>query len=661
MDLRSRAALPLALALGTAPTGVARAQQAQPSYSTPALGPNQVAGSVIGVVPMCVTTAGASVGPNVAVICGTYGTAAPSSGSKASSGSLTGTVTANQGPAGSASWLVSDPLLDALIANGALKVSAQGTTAVSGTVALASGSASVGSVAQGAAGTSPWESSIYLGGAAVAAGNPLPVTVGNLPATQPVSGAVTSNAGTGTFAVSAAGLPLPAGAATAAGQVPAAPPGTSAAAAEPIQGVAGGVPVPVSGTVTANAGSGTMAVSAATLPLPAGAASAANQALDGMVSPFTVASGAAVGSAVTVNGGASMSIKGYDAATLTVPASTNGSQLNVAQGPTPTGPWYLLNATSPGSYAGYPSQGVSGSGQQTYFPTSNYIQLQVAGSSPGSAVSGYIELRTIPQMQPTEQPVNVVNTLPYGTNLIGGTSAYLGSNPVSPANPLTVAQSDVRQGAQSLSATATTSAVTVPLANGEGVVGFSVAGLTASGAVLTSEGSSDGGLTWVGVNNTSPGGGAVAQTVAADGTFRVSGAGHTALRLRVSTLGTGTITVGTNAQSESGLVQLIAAEPPRSLAWTDASTTATGAAAVPAGLSATPYRLGIHIWNVGGTATACLNYTGTAALSGSGCAAGSVPIPAGGAYFEDQPGNVSPEAISLVCAGASCPLTIKVR
>lgn len=40
------------------------------------------------------------------------------------------------------------------------------------------------------------------------------VAVSNFPATQPVSGTVTANAGTGTFAVSAASLPLPTGAAT---------------------------------------------------------------------------------------------------------------------------------------------------------------------------------------------------------------------------------------------------------------------------------------------------------------------------------------------------------------------------------------------------------------------------------------------------------------
>jgi hypothetical protein len=132
-------------------------------------------------------------------------------------------------------------------------------------------------------------------------------------ATQPVSGTVTANAGSGTFAISAASLPLPSGAATettlaaistktlAAGQatmansspvvlasnqsaIPVS--GTFWQATQPISGtvtanVSGTVPVsgtfwqatqpvsgtfwqatqPVSGTVTANAGSGTFAVS----------------------------------------------------------------------------------------------------------------------------------------------------------------------------------------------------------------------------------------------------------------------------------------------------------------------------------------------------------------------------------------------------------------
>ena len=116
----------------------------------------------------------------------------------------------------------------------------------------------------------------------------------------------------------------------------------------------------------------------------------------------------------------------------------------------------------------------------------------------------------------------------------------------------------------------------------------------------------------------------------------------------VNALPTGANTIGTVVEAN------------RSGAWTDASFTATATASSPAGLASVAARTGLHLWNLG-AATACLNYTATAVASGGGCAAGSVPIPAGSAYLEDQPGNVSPEAISLVCAAASCPLTIKVR
>jgi hypothetical protein len=106
-----------------------------------------------------------------------------------------------------------------------------------------------------------------------------------------------------------------------------------------------------------------------------------------------------------------------------------------------------------------------------------------------------------------------------------------------------------------------------------------------------------------------------------------------------------------------------------SAAWVDASITATATANTPA---TGPYptvlanagpRSGLHIWNdnSAGGATACMNYTAAAVVAGIGCAIGSIPIPAGSAYFEDQPGNASPEAVNLICAGAACPLTIKVR
>ena len=110
----------------------------------------------------------------------------------------------------------------------------------------------------------------------------------------------------------------------------------------------------------------------------------------------------------------------------------------------------------------------------------------------------------------------------------------------------------------------------------------------------------------------------------------------------------------------AGIASVTANTAARSGTWTDASVTASTTATVPAGLAAVATRFGLHVWNVG-TVTACMNYSAAAAVSGTGCAAGSMPIPAGSAYLEDQPGNVSPEAISVVCAGASCPLTIKVR
>ena len=67
--------------------------------------------------------------------------------------------------------------------------------------------------------------------------------------TQPVSGSVTANAGSGTFAVSASALPLPTGAATAASQTNVqSAAGTPSSTVVSVQGNASGVAMPVSGT-----------------------------------------------------------------------------------------------------------------------------------------------------------------------------------------------------------------------------------------------------------------------------------------------------------------------------------------------------------------------------------------------------------------------------
>lgn len=128
------------------------------------------------------------------------------------------------------------------------------------------------------------------------------VSVSNFPATQPISAAtlpLPTGAATSanqpalvsgrtpvdpsgvTSPVSAASLPLPSGASTSAKQPALGTAGTPSPDVISIQGVTSmtplktdgsGVTQPVSGTITANAGSGTMAVSAASLPLPSGAA-----------------------------------------------------------------------------------------------------------------------------------------------------------------------------------------------------------------------------------------------------------------------------------------------------------------------------------------------------------------------------------------------------
>lgn len=94
-------------------------------------------------------------------------------------------------------------------------------------------------------------------------------TAANLNAT--VTGTVTANAGTGTFAVSAASLPLPSGAATAAKQPALGTAGSASADVLSVQGVASMTALKVDGSGV------TQPVSAASLPLPTGAATSALQ------------------------------------------------------------------------------------------------------------------------------------------------------------------------------------------------------------------------------------------------------------------------------------------------------------------------------------------------------------------------------------------------
>jgi hypothetical protein len=153
--------------------------------------------------------------------------AAPVPVSQSGSWSISGTVA------------VSGPLTDAQLRATAVPVS--GTVSVSGAVAV------TGTFWQA---TQPVSGTVGISGT-------VPVSGTFWQATQPVSGTVTANAGSGTFAISAASLPLPSGAATAAKQPALGTAGTASADVLTVQGVASmtalkvdgsGVTQPVSGT-----------------------------------------------------------------------------------------------------------------------------------------------------------------------------------------------------------------------------------------------------------------------------------------------------------------------------------------------------------------------------------------------------------------------------
>ncbi len=132
---------------------------------------------------------------------------------------------------------------------------------------------------------------------------------------------------------------------------------------------------------------------------------------------------------------------------------------------------------------------------------------------------------------------------------------------VGPSNPLPVAQPDLR-GTGSLAAASLNAAYTLALNNGEGVVGFSVTGLTGSGATLVPEASNDGGTSWSTINAVAPSTGTLLTALTVNQQVRVNAGGHTNLRLRVSTAGSGTIAIASTASLGAPLVTLSAPLPP---------------------------------------------------------------------------------------------------
>lgn len=121
-------------------------------------------------------------------------------------------------------------------------------------------------------------------------------------------------------------------------------------------------------------------------------------------------------------------------------------------------------------------------------------------------------------------------------------------------------EQDVR-ATGTLNAATLNAAITTPI-NGQATVGYAFTGLTGTGATLTYEQSIDGGATWTGINAVNRGTGVPEATRTTDGQIALSATGRTGIRVRVSTAGTGTITVATNVSVREGIFSLGSPLPP---------------------------------------------------------------------------------------------------
>jgi hypothetical protein len=98
--------------------------------------------------------------------------------------------------------------------------------------------------------------------------------------------------------------------------------------------------------------------------------------------------------------------------------------------------------------------------------------------------------------------------------------------------------------------------LTIPISNGQNVIGFGITNLSATGAVLTLEASDDNGATWVAANCVFASSGTLAGTVSANNSCRANVAGRTNIRWRVSTTGSGTANIAYDISTAAGITSL---------------------------------------------------------------------------------------------------------
>lgn len=110
---------------------------------------------------------------------------------------------------------------------------------------------------------------------------------------------------------------------------------------------------------------------------------------------------------------------------------------------------------------------------------------------------------------------------------------------------------DVRATAQTINSATLNASVSLALNNGQGETSYRITGLTASGATLAVETSIDGTTNWDATPGVFPVSGVLVSAITSDGLIKVPTDGRTNVRLRVSIIGSGTITISYTASSVS--------------------------------------------------------------------------------------------------------------
>ncbi len=252
-----------------------------------------------------------------------------------------------------------------------------------------------------------------------------PFLVDGSATTQPVSGTVTANAGTGTFTVDASGFVVPVSGTFWQATQPVS--GTFWQATQPVSGTFWQATQPVSGTVTADAGSGTFTVDGSGHTQPVSGTITANIGTSGSLALDASVTGLQVAQGSTTSGQNGDLIQGAvtTAAPTYVTGKTDPLSLTTAgalriDGSATTQPvsGTFWQATQPVSGTFWQAtQPVSG----TFWQTTQPVSLSTLPAlTAGSAIIGNVRIdQTTPG---TTNGVQVNAALPVGTNVIGKVS-----------------------------------------------------------------------------------------------------------------------------------------------------------------------------------------------------------------------------------------------